>query len=187
MNLYYDVEVTVAVEDAVLVLLGDRSRSAFEVWQEHSRIFAGTWRVDIRRVMDAVVKLERSGLVHVEPATRARQTSGNRRACQVTPAGRRRQAEWLCGVTPDLAIEDMYIRGMLAVDAADPATFETFRATSLTCVEKRIKDLGPAKATDLVVGATVAFDREVTRALARWLRALPRHRPPRSATVDRTA
>jgi hypothetical protein len=50
-------------------------------------------------------------------------------------------------------------------------------------VEKRIKDLGPTGATDLVMGATVAFDREVTRALARWLRALPRHRPPRSAAV----
>jgi hypothetical protein len=95
----------------------------------------------------------------------------------------RRQADWLCGVNPDTGIEEMYIRGMLAVDAADPATFEAFRATSLTCVEKRIKDLGPTDTVDLVAGANVAFDREITRALGRWLRAPPRHRRPTSTTV----
>jgi DNA-binding PadR family transcriptional regulator len=178
--------VTVTVEDSVLVLLGGRSRSAYDLWHEHTRIFRTTWRVDIRRVMDAVAKLERSGLVHVEPATRARQTSGNRRACQLTAAGRRRQVEWLCGVTPDFGVEDMYIRGMLAVDAADPDTFEAFRTTSLTCVEKRIRNLGPTDTVDLVAGATAAFDREVTRALRRWLRALPRHRPSQPAAALET-
>lgn len=172
------------LEDVLLVLLNNRSRSAYDLWHDHTRIFAGTWRVDIRRVMDAVAKLEKSGLVHLEPAARARQTSGNRRACRITEAGRHRQAEWLCDVTPDVGIDDIHIRGVLALDAADTATFEQFRRTSLSSVEKRIKDLGPTDAVDLVAGANVAFDREVFRALARWLRALPQHRRPQSARVS---
>src|SRR6185295_5239390 len=157
----------------VLVLLGGHPRSAYDLWHDHARIFSASRPVDIRRVMDAVARLERAGLIHVGTPAGGRQTSGSRRICELTPAGRRRQAEWLCDVTPDIGIDDLYIRGMLAVDAADPVTFEAFRAAGLDCCEKRIKGLGPPGAVDLVAGATVAFDREVARALVRWLRALP--------------
>jgi DNA-binding PadR family transcriptional regulator len=174
--------VAVVLEDAVLVLLGARSRSAYELWQDHSRIFAGMWPVDIRRVMDAVVRLERAGLVRVDSVTPSRQTSSNRRACHLTPTGRRRQAEWLCALAPDLPAEEMYIRGMLAVDAADPVTFEAFLAAGLAGVEQRRRDLDPGDGGDLVARATIAFDREITVALARWLRALGRYRKAAART-----
>jgi DNA-binding PadR family transcriptional regulator len=177
----------VALEDAVLVLLGGRPSSAYEVWQQHTRIFAASWPVDIRRVMTAVAHLERSGLLRIEPPPRARHTSGSRRTCQLTPAGRRRQEEWLCAVTPDLGIDDIYIRGMLAVDAADPAAFDAFLACSLASTRQRMTRLGTPEDGGAAELAKSAFDREMTRALALWLHFLPQYRksPPASPTARR--
>jgi hypothetical protein len=150
--------------------------------QRHDEIFGSARRMDIGRVTAAVTRLERSGFLRVDTAVPARMSSGNRRTCSLTAAGRQRQRAWLCDLAPDISIEDVYVRGMLAVETADEATFELFVRNGLAVTRARMH----AHADDTAGSATVtrvkdAFERETARALALWLHQLPDHRMPRSA------
>ncbi|MET7403347.1 PadR family transcriptional regulator [Dactylosporangium sp. NPDC005572] len=171
---------SVTLDDALLVLLGRGPSSAYELWHEHARVLGAARRVDIGRVMTAVNRLERGGLVRVEPPHEVRTGSGNRRPCELTPAGHRRQAAWLCAVTPDTEVEDMYVRGMLAVVAADEETFTAFVEHAMTATRLRIARLDRTATDSPADRAGVAFDQEVARALALWLHQLPQHRAPAS-------
>ncbi|GGM40371.1 hypothetical protein GCM10007977_047200 [Dactylosporangium sucinum] len=171
---------SVTLDDALLVLLGRGPSSAYELWHEHARVLGTARRVDIGRVMAAVSRLERGGLVRVEAPQEVRTGSGNRRPCELTPAGRRRQAAWLCAVTADTDVEDMYVRGMLAVVSADDETFAAFVEHALAATRLRISRLNRTAAEGPADRAGVAFDQEVARALALWLNQLPHHRAPAS-------
>jgi DNA-binding PadR family transcriptional regulator len=172
---------TVVLDDVVLALLAPGPSSAYELWQQHTAIFGDTRRVDLSRVMNSVTRLERAGLLRVEVPDAARKGSGSRLACWLTAAGRARQAAWLCEVGPDTSADDLYVRGLLAVEAADPATFDTFLASSLAATRTRISRLAAADDLDAARRARTAFDQEVARALALWLNQLPEHRRPRAA------
>ncbi|WP_432994192.1 PadR family transcriptional regulator [Dactylosporangium sp. CA-233914] len=169
---------TVVLDDVVLALLAAGPSSAYEIWHRHREIFGDTRRVDLSRVMNSVTRLERAGLLRVEAPATAQRGSGNRLSCRLTPAGRARQAAWLCEVGPDMQSEDLYVRGMLAVDAASPATFEEFLSNSLAATRLRITRLTAAGGTDPARRARTAFDQESARALALWLNQLPEHRRP---------
>ncbi|MET7418952.1 PadR family transcriptional regulator [Dactylosporangium sp. NPDC005555] len=164
------------LDDILLALLGGRDGSAWELMQRHDELFGGAHRMDIVRVMAAVTRLERAGFLRVDAAVPERMASGNRRTCSLTAAGRQRQRAWLCEFNPDVSVEDVYVRGMLAVQTADEETFETFVRNGLTATRVRMHTL-----TDDVAGAKAAFERETVRALALWLHQLPDHRAPRSA------
>lgn len=170
------------LDDVLLALLGGRDSSAWELRQRHDEIFGSARRMDIVRVMAAVTRLERSGFLRVDAAVPARMASGNRRTCSLTAAGRQRQRAWLCDLPPDVSIEDVYVRGMLAVEAADEATFDTFVRNGLAVTRARMLALGDdAAGGEAVTRAKAAFERETVRALAMWLHQLPDHRHPRSA------
>ncbi|MFI5908643.1 hypothetical protein [Dactylosporangium sp. NPDC051541] len=171
---------TVVLDDVVLVLLAEGPSSAYELWQHHAELFGDDRRVDLSRVMTSVNRLERAGLLRVEAPAKARKGSGNRLACWLTAAGRERQAAWLCAVGPDTGADDLYVRGLLAVEAADPATFDTFLSRSLAAARTRITRLAASGDS----GARTAFDQEVARALALWLNQLPEHRRPRAASAS---
>lgn len=166
----------VKLEDTLLVLLGGRPASTYELWHWHRRIFGSTWSLDISRVMTAVANLERSRLLHVEQGPRSRMTSATRFARRLTPAGRQQLEQWLCTVTPDLEIADIYIRGLLAVEAADGPTFEAFLASSLAATRQRMSCLDAFAEGGASAMARSAFDLESARALERWLQLLPRYR-----------
>ncbi len=170
------------LDDVLLALLGGRDSSAWELMQRHDEIFGSAHRMDIVRVMAAVTRLERSGFLRVDAAVPARRASGNRRTCSLTAVGRQRQRAWLCELAEDVSIEDVYVRGMLAVGAADEATFDTFVRNGLTVTRARMLSLGDDTAgAAAVTRAKAAFERETVRALAMWLHQLPDHRHPRSA------
>ncbi|MEU7869980.1 PadR family transcriptional regulator [Dactylosporangium sp. NPDC049140] len=169
---------TVALDDVVLVLLAEGPSSAYELWQRHTAVFGEARKVDLSRVMISVNRLERAGLIRIEAPATVRHGSANRLACWLTAEGRRRQAAWLCAVGPDTAVDDLYVRGMLAVDAANPATFDTFLASGLAATRLRISRLATAGDHDPALRARAAFDQEVARALALWLNQLPEHRRP---------
>ncbi|WP_433043202.1 hypothetical protein [Dactylosporangium sp. CS-033363] len=169
---------TVVLDDEVLVLLAEGPSSAYDLWHRHTAIFGASRRVDLSRIMISVGRLERARLLRVEAPTTLRHGSGNRLSCWLTAEGRRRQADWLCAVGPDTAVDDLYIRGMLAVDAANPATFDTFLANSLAATRLRISRLAATVDADPAQRARLAFDQEVARALALWLNQLPEHRRP---------
>nr|BFE60395.1 hypothetical protein GCM10020063_049210 [Dactylosporangium thailandense] len=169
---------TVVLDDVVLVLLAEGPSSAYDLWHRHSAIFGSARRVDLSRVMISVTRLERAGLLRVEAPTTLRHGSGNRLPCWLTAEGRRRQAAWLCAVDPDTDVDDLYVRGMLAVDAANPATFDAFLSNSLTATRTRISRLAAGEDGDPAHRARTAFDQEVARALALWLNQLPEHRRP---------
>ncbi|GAA2371343.1 hypothetical protein [Dactylosporangium salmoneum] len=166
----------VVLDDVVLVLLADGPSSAFELWQRHSDIFGEARRVDLSRVMISVNRLERARLLRIEVPATARLGSGNRLGCWLTAAGRGRQAEWLCAVGPDTDIEDVYVRGLLAVEAADAAAFEGFLAAGLAATRQRMRRLAAAEDTQPAHRARTSYDQEVTRALALWLNQLPEQR-----------
>lgn len=158
------------------MLLGGRSHSAYGLWREHSRIFGATWVVDLRRVADAVTRLERHGLVRAGAMPVSRATSGTRRACSATPAGRQRQVEWLRAVPGDAGIEEIRVRGLLAVTSGDRRLLDAFLASGFAFVERRMND-GVGDGADFAERASVAFGREVAPAVARWLDVLAREAP----------
>jgi DNA-binding PadR family transcriptional regulator len=170
------------LDDVLLALLGGRDSSAWELMQRHDEIFGSARRMDIVRVMAAVTRLERSGFLRIDTAVPARMASGNRRTCSLTAAGRQRQRSWLCDLAPDVSTEDVYVRGMLAVETADEATFDTFIRNGLAVTRARMQVLADdAAGAAPVTRAKDAFERETVRALALWLHQLPDHRYPRSA------
>jgi hypothetical protein len=166
------------LDDVLLALLGGHDSSAWELMQRHGEIFGGA-RLDIVRVMAAVTRLERAGCLRVDTAVPARMASGNRRTCSLTAAGRARQRAWLCDLPAGAGIEDVYVRGMLAVEAADEATFEAFIRNALAFTRSRMHALADDVAgAGAVTRAKAAFERETVRALALWLHQLPDHRLP---------
>ncbi|WP_238009500.1 hypothetical protein KZZ52_27130 [Dactylosporangium sp. AC04546] len=167
----------VALDDILLVLLGRRDASAYDLWHRHIAILGAGRRVDIVRVMAAVSRLERGGLLRVEPPQEVRKESWNRRRCQLTPAGRRRQAAWLCAISSDIDADDMYVRGILAVEAADQATFTAFLENAQVAIRSRQRQLAELErgAGSAVEQASIGFNQEVTRALLLWLHQLPDH------------
>jgi len=170
--------VALTVDDMLLVLLSSHPCSAYELQRQHALIFGQSRAVDIIRVLAAVNRLERSGYLRIDTAA-ARRDHTNRPLCVVTDAGRRRQEAWLLDVTATAEPEDVYVRGMLAVEAADPATFDAFVSRSLSITRRRQQELATAAAGRPLVGrAGVAFEHEMIRALVQWLHQLPDHRAP---------
>ncbi|MFF5228214.1 hypothetical protein [Dactylosporangium sp. NPDC000521] len=170
------------LDDVLLALLGGRDSSAWELMRRHDEIFGSAQRMDIVRVMASVTRLERGGFLRVDAAVPARMASSNRRTCSLTAAGRQRQRTWLCALPPDVSIEDVYVRGMLAVESADEATFDMFIRSGLAVTRARMHALADDVAgAAAVTRAKAAFERETVRALALWLHQLPDHRLPRSA------
>ncbi|MEU0555727.1 PadR family transcriptional regulator [Dactylosporangium sp. NPDC006015] len=170
------------LDDVLLALLGGRDSSAWELMRRHDEIFGSARRMDIVRVMASVTRLERAGFLRVDTAVPARMASSNRRTCSLTAAGRQRQRTWLCALPPDVSIEDVYVRGMLAVESADEATFDMFIRSGLAVTRARMHALADDVAgAAAVTRAKAAFERETVRALALWLHQLPDHRLPRSA------
>ncbi|MEV4133147.1 PadR family transcriptional regulator [Dactylosporangium sp. NPDC049742] len=170
------------LDDVLLALLGGRDSSAWELMRRHDEIFGSARRMDIVRVMASVTRLERAGFLRVDTAVPARMASSNRRTCSLTAAGRQRQRTWLCALPPDVSIEDVYVRGMLAVESADEATFDMFIRSGLAVTRARMHALADDVAgAAAVTRAKAAFERETVRALALWLHQLPDHRMPRSA------
>jgi hypothetical protein len=168
-------------DDVLLVLLGGRPCSVYELRHRHAEVFGEAGALAINRVQAAVNRLVRAGYVQVNVTAATVATPRfptNRPICALTAAGERRARTWLPAVTADTDPDDVHARGVLAVEAADPDTFARFVDAALAATAVRGRALAAAAATGPVhERARAAFEEERAGALVRWLRRLPQHRP----------
>ncbi|MET7419659.1 hypothetical protein [Dactylosporangium sp. NPDC005555] len=170
---------TTTLENTILVLLGARSGTAYELHQRHTEIFGDDHRVDLQRVLGAVTRLERSG--HITLRAPRPDVQRNRPLCTLTMAGRRRQRQWLMGIDAATSGNDIYLRGLLAVEAADPETFEAYVHNSLVTVRQQQRSATTLAGLFGAERARTAFELERARALTLWLHGLAAHRDPVAA------
>lgn len=169
------------LDDVLLVLLGGRPCSAYELRHRHADVFGEENALAINRIQGAVNRLARAGYVQVNATAVTMATPrvpANRPICALTAAGERRARSWLSDVTVDTDPDDIHARGVLAVEAADPDTFTRFVDAALAATAVRSRTLAAAVATGpLNERARAAFEEERADALARWLHRLSGHRP----------
>ncbi|WP_412543397.1 hypothetical protein R8Z50_13230 [Longispora sp. K20-0274] len=166
-----------SVDELLLVLLGAEPGSAYDLQRRHAEIFGTVRQLDIARVRAAVNRLERGGYLRTEAVLPVRKDTMNRPLCHLTPAGVRRQHTWLTAVRADSTADEVYVRGMVAVELADPAVFDAFLAEALASATRRRQDLSDAGSLRAPTsGARAAFEWEQVDALVRWLERLPTYR-----------
>jgi DNA-binding PadR family transcriptional regulator len=122
---------TATLGDLLLVFLADRPGTAFDLQQRHAHTFGPDRVVDVTRVGAALNRQERLG--HVRTAAVA--SPGSRRVCTLTDAGRVRQRAWMLDVPDDPAGADVVDRVLLAMAAADRATFDAVVGACLAALE----------------------------------------------------
>lgn len=170
---------TPALDDVLLVLLGERPYSAQDLRQRHATLFGDGQAVDLGRVTAALNRLERSGHLRIEAAAPARRRHRNRRTYVLTVAGQHRQRSWLTEIPAGAGVEDVQLRGMLAVEVADPSTFDAFLGNSLDVVRRHQREIAADGAGHPpAVRARLAYAHELSRALVLWLHQLPNLRRP---------
>ena len=159
---------TTTLGDAVLVLLGDRPATAHELHRRHAETLGPQRQVDITRVVATLTRQERLGYIRADEAL----SRGQRRVWALTEAGRRRQQSWILESTPDAGHEDIVVRALLAVAAADRDTFDTVIAAGLRTLELRrrpaARRTGPVSAPQ----ALADFDHALAVTTLDWLRHL---------------
>lgn len=165
---------TTTLGDAVLVLLGDRPATAHELHRRHAEALGPRRQVDITRVVATLTRQERLGYIRADAAL----SRGPRRVWTLTGAGQQRQQSWMLAAGPGTDHEDILIRALLAVAAADRATFDTVIASSLRTLELRRRRGTPARRTGPVSApqALADFDEALAVTTLDWLRRL-RGRP----------
>jgi DNA-binding PadR family transcriptional regulator len=163
---------TTTLGDAVLVLLGDRPATAHELHRRHAEALGPQRQVDITRVVATLTRQERLGYIRAEAMAR-----GPRRVWALTEAGRRRQRSWILEAGPATGHEDIVVRALLAVAAADRDTLDTVIAGGLRTLERRRRH-APARRTGPVSApqALADFDEALAVTTLDWLRRL-RGRP----------
>lgn len=158
---------TTTLGDAVLVLLADRPATAHELHRRHAEALGPQRQVDITRVVATLTRQERLGYIRADPEL----SRGQRRVWVLTGAGQQRQRSWiLAGEGADH--EDVVVRALLAVAAADRATFDTVIAACLRTMELRRRR--PARRTGPVSApqALADFDQALAVTTLDWLRRL---------------
>ncbi|MFF0372220.1 MULTISPECIES: hypothetical protein [unclassified Micromonospora] len=168
----------VALGDVLLVLLNGQPSNAFDLHQRHTLLLGPEQAVDIRRFTTTVNRLARSGHVRLERVISPHNKNQNRPRCVLTAACQHRQQSWLTDVTEHASLEEIYTKGILAVDSADLATFEAFISTSLAAAHLRQRNLTDATAEGSpAMSARLAFEDGMIKATATWLRHLSNLRP----------
>ncbi|GIF23483.1 DNA-binding PadR family transcriptional regulator [Actinoplanes tereljensis] len=157
--------------DILLVMLGDRPASAYELRQRHAEALGAAHRLDVRRVEVALVRLQRVGHVYTDQVL----SHGAKRVWSITEAGRHRQRSWIVDVGPEEAVEDLVARVLIALAATDRATFEAVVESCLTRFEGRRPRVARRAGVTTPAEARSAFDTEVAKATLRWLQQLRTH------------
>ena len=165
----------VTLGDILLVLLDDRPGTAHDLHQRHAATLASVYPVDIGRVVSSLGRQGRSGYVDAGETP----AGSRKRMWQLTDDGHDRQRAWLLDIRPGASVQEILIRTLLALEAADRGTFEAVVDSCVTVVEQRRSLLNAKRARTVeVAGALAEYERAELTTLIDWLRSL-RARPRR--------
>ncbi|MEU4623641.1 PadR family transcriptional regulator [Actinoplanes sp. NPDC023801] len=161
---------TATLGDLLLVFLADRPGTAYDLQQRHTQTFGPDRVVDVTRVGATLNRLERLGYVRTAAVVRP----GTRRVCTVSDAGRARQRAWLLDVPAGPAGTDVVDRVLLAMTAADRATFDAVVGACLTAMQAQ-RQRAAGHNTAVAVSAPAAraeLDDIMADSVLTWLRRL---------------
>jgi len=171
-----------ALGDVLLVLLADSGGTAHDIQRRHNAAFGSEQRVDISRVTWTLTRQERLGFVR----SAASPAHARQRNYELTETGARRQRMWLLRVPADFTADDVRIRVLLAIEAADRATYEMVVSVCLAHLELsrlRPEHSHPQRPLSAEVARAELADAALLAEVA-WLqslRARHRERDPRPA------
>ena len=120
-----------ALGDVLLVLLADHGGTAHDIQRRHNATLGPDQRIDISRVNWTLTRQERLGLVR----SAASPLHARQRQWELTETGSRRQRMWLLRVPADFTPDDIRTRVLLAIEAADRATYEMVVSVCLAHLE----------------------------------------------------
>ena len=119
-----------ALSDVLLVLVGAEPGTAHDIQRRHARAFGADQSVDVTRVVKTLAREERLGSVTTASTGRAQQ-----RLYALTEAGDRRQRAWMLRVPAGAGADDIRVRVLLALAAADRVTYESVLSACVAHLE----------------------------------------------------
>jgi DNA-binding PadR family transcriptional regulator len=161
---------TATLGDLLLVFLADRPGTAYDLQQRHAQTFGSQRAVDVTRIGATLNRQERLGYVRTAAAT----AQSSRRVCTLTETGHHRQRSWLLEIPHDLSEADVIDRVLLAMTAADRATFDTVVAGCLATMETQRRRAGSRRQQPVrsAQHARAELDDMVASSVRAWLRQL---------------
>ncbi len=165
---------TATLGDILLVFLADRPATAYELQQRHAATFGPQRAVGVNRVVAALNRQEKLGHIHLLRGV----TRKAPQVCATTEAGRLRQRAWILEVPPGPGVAEVLDRVLLAMAAADRATFEAVVQRCLAAMEAS-RSRRRARPVVSAPNALAEYDDVVAASLRKWLRGLagrPRER-----------
>jgi DNA-binding PadR family transcriptional regulator len=174
---------TATLGDILLVFLADDPGTAHDLQQRHAQTFGPERAVDVLRVVNALARLERLGLIRTSP----RKSLPRARSYTVSEAGRRRQQSWILEMPPAAGGQDVIERILLAMAATDRATFDAVVASCLSVLESQRL---PAEAREQepvmsVRRVRAEFEDAMTASALTWVRQLAGRPRERDTTGER--
>ncbi|GIE92454.1 hypothetical protein SAMN06264365_14413 [Actinoplanes regularis] len=158
---------TATLGDILLVFLADRSGTAHELQQRHAATFGPQRAVGVNRVVAALNRQEKLGHIHLLKGA----TQKSPQVCAPTEAGRLRQRAWILEVPPEPDLAEVLDRVLLAMAAADRATFEAVVERCLAALDAS-RPRRRARAVVSAPHALAEYDDVVAASLRKWLRGL---------------